>query len=158
MGYLSRDDVLQAEDFETREVEVPEWGGTLLVRELNADEVEQIGLGQLDSRGERDVRKARGIRVKVISWAAIAEDGTRLFKRGDVEKLATKSSRAVQRVFDVIQELSGLGTEDERPLAIECPHCGEPFQVDLVELDERYEAAAEAAEAAGEQEQLPKNE
>lgn len=83
--------------------------------------------------------------MKVISWAAIAEDGTQLFRKGDVEKLAKKSSRAVGRVFKAIQELSGIGTEEERALEIECPHCGEPFQVDLVELDERYEAEAEAA-------------
>lgn len=164
MGYLSRNDVLQAEDFETMPVEVPEWGGTILVRELSADEVEDIGFGQMDSKGNRDLRKAKGLRVKIISWAAIAEDGTQLFNRGDVEKLAKKSSRAVGRVFDAIQKLSGIAIEEERPLTVECPHCGEPFQVDLAELDERYEAEAEAeaeaARAAGEQEQAssPKNE
>jgi len=157
MGYLSRNDVLQAEDFETREVEVPEWGGTLLVRELSADEVERIGFGQMDSKGNRDLRKAKGLRMRVISWAAIAEDGTPLFNKGDVEKLAKKSSRAIGRVFDTIQKLSGIVIEEERLLTVECPHCGAPFQVDLVELDERYaaeaEAGAEAARAAGEPEQ-----
>lgn len=149
MGYLSRNDVLQAEDFETMPVEVPEWGGTLLVRELSADEVEEIGFGQMDAKGNRDLRRAKGLRMKVISWAAIAEDGSRLFHKGDVEKLATKSSRPIGRVFDAIQRLSGIAVEEERLLEVECPHCGEQFQVDLVELDERYEA--EAAKAADEE-------
>lgn len=156
MGYLSRDDVLRVQDFETGEVEVPEWGGTLLVRELSADEVEEIGFGQVDSKGNRDVRKAKGLRAKVISWAAIAEDGARLFSKDDVNKLAKKSSRAVGRVFDTIQKLSGIAVEQERLLEIECPACGGVFEVDLVQLDERYkaeaEAEAEAEKATGEEE------
>jgi hypothetical protein len=146
MGYLSRNDVLQSEDFETTEVEVPEWGGTLLVRELSAAEIERIGFGGMDSKGNRDVRAAEGLRMRIITWAAIAEDGSQLFNKGDVEKLATKSGKVVARVFNAIQALSGIApAEEERPLAIECPHCGAVFQVDLVQLDEQYEAEAEAA-------------
>ncbi len=150
MGYLSRDDVLRAQDFETREVEVPEWGGTILVRELNAEEVEEVGLGQLDAQGNRDLRKVAGLRVKVISWATIDEEGKRLFLAKDVQQLGKRSSQTVQRVFDVIQELSGISAEETRPLTIECPHCTEPFEVDLVELDEQYEAIDK-------EDELPKN-
>ena len=34
--FLSQQDILQAKDLETVEVEVPEWGGWLLLQEISA--------------------------------------------------------------------------------------------------------------------------
>ena len=46
--YLSREVVLAAQDLKTEDVEVPEWGGTLLVRELTVSEFEHLGFLDVD--------------------------------------------------------------------------------------------------------------
>ena len=73
--YLSRDDILAVQDCKSAEVEVPEWGGTVRIRELSASEVESIGLGIATSEGGMDIRRAEGMMAKVVAWAVIDENG-----------------------------------------------------------------------------------
>lgn len=151
MGYLSRDDFLSADDFATREVELEELGGTVLVRELNAFESDEFGFGTMDAKGGPDLRKARGLRVRVVTWATINEDGKPLFRKTDVQRLEKKSGRTVDCITSAILELSGIGVDEERLMMVECEHCDQSFQVDLVELEKEYdELKAKAKEAEGE--------
>lgn len=149
MGYLSRDDFLKADDFATREVELKELGGTVLVRELNAFESDEFSFGVMDAKGGADLRKARGLRIRVVTWATIDKDGKPLFRKTDVERLEKKSGRTVDCISSVILELSGIGVDEERLIMV--GHDGiESFEVDLVKLEQEYdELKAKAKEAEG---------
>lgn len=111
--YLSRDAILTVEDRKTSEVEVPEWGGTVRIRELSAAEVERMGFGVATPDGKTDLRRAEGLMVRVIAWGVIDEDGKQLFTKRDVEALGQKSHRAADRVADAIMKLTGLSEEEE---------------------------------------------
>ena len=50
MALLTRDEILRIQGMRTEEVDVPEWGGQVLVRELPAAVVSRIGMG-LAARG-----------------------------------------------------------------------------------------------------------
>lgn len=110
-GLLTRDMILQALDLPTERVEVPEWGGAVLVRGMSGterDAIEQSVLSK-DGKGLGDVT---GLRARVVAYCVVDEQGQRLFQKSDVERLGAKSALALQRVFEVAQKLSGLSPED----------------------------------------------
>lgn len=138
MTILTRTQILNAKDFDTAEVDVPEWGGAdakVLVRELNAAEQDEIGLQAANPDGSIDVRLTKGMRVKMVHWCVINQDGAPMFEEKDVRKLAQKSSKVISRISDKIRELSGLGSPEEGPAV--CPKCGTVFEVNVSELIKR---------------------
>lgn len=111
--YLTRDRILAVQDFATEVVDVPEWGGQVLVRELSASEVEKIGFDMATPDGGVDARKARGVMQQVVVWAVIDENNESVFNKNDVKELGQKSYPAIQRIASAIMRLSGLTAEEE---------------------------------------------
>lgn len=111
---LSRDDILKSEDLETREVDVPEWGGTVLVRGLTGHERNRYEASVTQQRGKHTVTVLDDITAKLVAACIVDADGKRLFTEGDIGALSEKSGAALQRVADVALELSGMtSTSDE---------------------------------------------
>lgn len=108
MKFLSREHILESSDIQVEEVEVPEWGGTVLVRELTTAEVENFSLRTSTRQGQFDVSRMTGLRTEVVSWALVDEDGNQLLQKDDAEELQKKSHRAIERIFNKVLELSGL--------------------------------------------------
>jgi hypothetical protein len=116
--HLSRDDILKAEDCRTQEVDVPEWGGTVLVRGMTGRERDQFETSMLErGRGGRMVPNTANTRAKVVARCVVDEDGTRLFTDADVAALGEKSGAAIDRVFEVAATLSGLAERDREEMA-----------------------------------------
>lgn len=111
--YLSRDDILNAQDFRTDEIDVPEWGGTVLVRELSAAEADKTGFSMADKQGNIDLSKAEGLAIRVVALGVIDEKHRRVFTEKDVEALGRRSRLAINRVATRIMQLSGLASETD---------------------------------------------
>lgn len=109
---LSRDQILEAKDLETREVEVPEWGGTVLVRALSGTDRDAYEASLVQMRGNKSVPQLGNIRAKLVARAIVDEDGNRLFTDADIKVLGQKSAAALSRVFTVAAEMSGLNDAD----------------------------------------------
>ena len=114
--YLTKDDILKAEDIETREVEVPEWGGIVLVRGLTANERDKLESDTLDQRGKKVTMNLERIRARMVAASVVDENGKKMFTPADVTKLGEKSAVALDRVFEVAQELSGMSAKDVEEL------------------------------------------
>lgn len=107
-----RDQIRQADDIETRLVEVPEWGVTI---ELRTPTVAARGAALADYIDENGlVDRARAYPSLVISCAYDPEDGSLLFTPADIGWLGEKSSAALERLGAVAVELSGLKNVEER--------------------------------------------
>lgn len=117
MALLSRDAILQAQDLPTERVEVPEWGGEVIVRGLTAAERDQFEQSIVEARGKDTRVNLRNIRAKLVALCVVDEEGKRLFKDEDAELLGRKSAVALNRIFEVAQRLSGLRPEDVEELA-----------------------------------------
>lgn len=117
MKYLSREDILGASDLQYEDVEVPEWGGTVRLRGLTGSERDEFEAGIVRRRGRDVEANLQNIRAKLVSLAAVDEDGKRLFSEADVAALGRKSARALDRLFSVAQRLSGLTDNDVEELA-----------------------------------------
>lgn len=107
---LSRDSILAAKDFETETVEVPEWGGSVCVRMMS---------GRERDRFEADQRRDpyRDIRARLAAATLCDEAGALLFTPADIEALAAKSSKALDRVFDAAVRINKLSAADVEDLA-----------------------------------------
>lgn len=108
---LGREQILKASDLPTQRVDVPEWGGAVLVRGMTGterDAIEQSVMAK-DGKGLGDVT---GLRARVVACCVVDEQGKRLFQKGDVDALGAKSAIVLQRLFEVAQQLSGLTQAD----------------------------------------------
>jgi hypothetical protein len=114
---LSRDDILKAADNEPEEVDVPEWGGSVLVRGMTGRERDAFELSMLQpGRGGRRVVDPANVRAKLVARCCVDDDGNRLFTDADVAELGGKSAAAVDRVYAAAARLSGMGADDQEDL------------------------------------------
>jgi hypothetical protein len=109
MPYLNREDILKAEDVETREVDVPEWGGVVRVKALNGYDRDayQASMLQFQKNGQASPELGN-MTAKLVSWAIVDDDGNRMFNELDIGRLGQKSAAALDRVSNVVAEMSGL--------------------------------------------------
>lgn len=112
MALLTREQILQADDSQTRTVQVPEWGGEVLVKSLTGLERGIYQSRLIDQRkGGRTIRLEQ-VQIQLCALTMVDESGKRLFSDQDMKHLANKSAMALQRVFDVAAELCGLSEDD----------------------------------------------
>ena len=114
--YLSRDDILQTQGIQTDEVEVPEWGGKVLVRELSATEVTQIGFAMADEKDTKvkvDLAKLGEYIPHILAWCIVDENLDSVFDLDSIRRLASKSIAPVQRIIAKIMDLSNLSPDEE---------------------------------------------
>ena len=111
---LNRDMILKAAALKTEEVPVPEWGGSVLVRELRGRERDEFEASLTVQRGTELVSDSANMRAKLAARTIVGEDGEPLFTQQDVAALGELSAAALERVIVVASRLSGLG-----PAAVE---------------------------------------
>lgn len=106
---LTRDAILSASDLRTEYVDVPEWGGQVLIRVFSGaqrDRLDAFIHRSIDDRGK--LKDPSGMRTLVCVLACCNVDGSPLFKPEDVDALKAKSSAALGRIFDAASKLNGL--------------------------------------------------
>ena len=112
MSLLSADQILAADDRKYEVVSVPEWGGDVRLRSLSGTELDEFENSMERIVGNKVLRDVRNARAKLIAMSAVDESGQPLFTKAHVIKLGSKSSAALQRLFDAVQRLSGITEKD----------------------------------------------
>lgn len=111
--YLTRDQILTAQDISREEVHVPEWwDGTVLVQGLNGEERDALEGSMIKGKGKNAEVNLANLRAKLVARSIVDEDGNRLFSDHDIPALAKKSAAALDRVYTVAQRLSRITQED----------------------------------------------
>lgn len=113
---LSKDSILTADDLPTEEVEVEEWGGSILIRTLTGRERDQLEANMLVGKNG-DAIDLENVRARLVVAAAVDGEGKPLFQPADIAKLGEKSSAALSKAAAVAQRLSGMSTDDIKDLA-----------------------------------------
>jgi hypothetical protein len=107
VGSLSKDQILQANDNSLMKVAVPEWGGDVFIKVMTC--------GERDAYENEWVRKKEtgvdDFRAKFLARCLVDESGQRLFGNGDIEKLAAKSSKVINRLWMAAMEHNNLSDE-----------------------------------------------
>lgn len=117
---LTRQAILEADDQVIEPMDVPEWGGTIYVRSLTAQERDSYdrAMVRVGPRGEAQTSNAlNNVRALLLVRCVTDKGGTRLFGDKDATALGKKSSAVVQRVWAVAQRLSGMDAEEQEAIA-----------------------------------------
>lgn len=107
--YLSKAEILAADDFVTEAVAVPGWGKgektEVLVRSMsgvNRDRFETLLI----------LKNFENIRAKVCAWTVCDEQGNLLFSESDIIDLGKKSGACLQRVWEAALRLNSITPDD----------------------------------------------
>ena len=112
--YLCREAILNANDIKTEEVNVPEWGGVVLVKALTGAEKDRYEQSVYNLKDGGVIYT--NIRAKLVALSICGEDLKPIFESADIEALGQKSAAALNRVLEVAQKLSGLSAADVEEL------------------------------------------
>ena len=113
---LTKEQILAASP-KLKEVEVPEWGGSVFIRPVTLEEQ-----GKLADLGAKHEKASAAIRIRhctlsLLQWTVCDEDGRQLFTAEDLAGLMSKSSAsAFLRLQDAVLKYSGLTEESRREL------------------------------------------
>lgn len=114
MAILNKKQILEAEDKKTVEVEVPEWGGSVIVSTISGTARDAFEQAICDSKGNYT---GKNIRAKLLIASCVDNKGGALFTKQDIVALGAKSSAALDRLFSAAQKLNAVTDEDVEELA-----------------------------------------
>ena len=117
VNMLTREQILDAQDLQTEVVEVPEWGGAVKVQGMTGRDRDAFEAEIIERKGKDFNVNMQNIRAKLVSLSLVNGDGQRVFTDKDVAALGKKSAVALDRIFTVAQELSGISKADVEELA-----------------------------------------
>ena len=117
MSLLSKTAILAAQDLQTEELEVPEWGGAVRVRSFTGRERDAFEASMVRGDGRDRKVDLTNMRARLVGLTVIDEAGQRLFTDDEVDLLGAKSGAALDRVFAIAQKLNGLSGADVEELS-----------------------------------------
>ena len=117
MTLLSKTAILTANDLQTEDIEVPEWGGAVRVRSFTGRERDAFESSMVRGDGRDRKVDLTNMRARLVGLTVINETGQRLFTDDEVDLLGAKSGAALDRVFTIAQKLNGLSGADVEELS-----------------------------------------
>lgn len=116
---LTRDQILQLTGKRNiQEINIPEWGGTVYVRELTGKERDKLEASVLSTNGNNSKTNAENLRARLVVLAVVDESGNRLFSDEDAKTVGNLGVKGLQRAFIMAQRLSGLSDEEIEELTV----------------------------------------
>lgn len=113
--FLTREQILGADDIKTETVRCPEWGGDVLVKSMSGADRDAFEQSIVNGKGE--VVLHENIRAAILVRTIVGPDKKPLFTAGDIAALGEKSAAALDRCFTVAQRLNGMTPKDVAELA-----------------------------------------
>jgi len=104
MTLLTKQQILAVDDLKTEDVDMPEWGGIVRIRELTAEQ----RLEWNDRAFKSGVVDMREFRHGVLALSIVGDDGNPVFTQDDLAALGAKSVSAIDKLFARVDALNVL--------------------------------------------------
>jgi hypothetical protein len=106
---LSRDEILSKTDLKKQTVNIPEWGGEVIVSEMSGEARDQWeqSLHDKDSKG-----RLVNPRANLVIATVVDEKGNRLFNDQDRDAVGKISSATLEIICRVAQRINKLTVDD----------------------------------------------
>jgi hypothetical protein len=115
---LTREAILAKTSLRSELVKVPEWGGTVRVREMTGAERDDYEAGLVKMQDDKSTDLTMdNARARLVALSCIDGRGARIFSNEDVLALGKLSAAALSRVFDSAAKLSRITADDIEELA-----------------------------------------
>jgi hypothetical protein len=106
---LSKAEILAASDLDTVMVDVPEWGGSVIIRAMSGLQRDLYETSLMEQQDDGTYKvNTENMRSKLVCFTAVDEAGISLFSGDDLALLAAKSAAVLERLFDAAQKINGL--------------------------------------------------
>lgn len=116
MGFLTRAEILDADDRRYDTVACPEWGGDVRLRSISGRQRDAYEASLIDQRGSDRKLNLSNARAKLIVLCAVDGDGAPLFTAEDLRALSAKNAAPLDRLFDAAKALVGMSDNDVKTL------------------------------------------
>lgn len=113
---LSLADILEVDDSELRQVDVPEWKGSVYMKNMSGherDKFETMCIKQTDGKKKVDVKNLKAMLLSLVICDAT---GKLLMARNDVDRLNGKNAAVINRLNKIAQEINGIGLDENEEL------------------------------------------
>ncbi len=104
-----KDKILNSQDYETKEFEVPEWDCILTIRGLSAKGFMAFQSASTQATDEDSLSAF----TTALIYGVIDENGKYLFTKKDLNKLMEKNTAVILRIGAEVLSLSGLDDSEE---------------------------------------------
>lgn len=108
MKNLSRDEILKQTSMQVVDVTVPEWGGTVSVKQMSGFERDAFDRSLVVG----DKTDTTNMRAKLAVATCVDKDGKPLFKPDDADALGKTCASALDRIFKMAAPLNGITQDD----------------------------------------------
>lgn len=106
MGLLNKGAILGADDLKCRDVEVPEWGGIVRLRQLTLAQLDQVR--QDFHGGQVSMLKSA---ANMVAASLVDETGAPLLQPDEFAALQQRHPRVIERLANVCNELNEFTAE-----------------------------------------------
>ena len=119
---LTREYVRECDDLRIEWVDVPEWSkdgertGTF-AKNIGARARDRCERESWEADGDKARLTLENARARWVVQGACDATGTRIFRDEDAEWLGEKDGKAVDRIYEVVQRLSGASVAEEKAAA-----------------------------------------
>lgn len=110
---LNANDILSVNDTQVKELEIPEWGGTVYIKTMTGAERDRF---EMDCAQLASGNYPKLFRARFACTILCDENGKRLFKDGDAEKLANKAGSALDKILEEGMAFNAVSDEDVKEL------------------------------------------
>ena len=120
---LTREEILNIVDIQTKEIHVPIWDTDIYIRQLSRGEQDTYLKRQYGNTRLKQDRKAKEQEISAVSiyghdayicvCGICDESGERIFKMSDLQGLDNKNGEAVGFIAKEVIEFSGMGPDVE---------------------------------------------
>lgn len=119
MAILTR---LQLDDIKlrTQTLDVPEWGGSVIIREMTGTERDayeaSIFGNTAPAKGKDRILNLANARARLVANCLIDENGQRMYKENEVYLLGRLPAAGLDKVYDAARILSGITDDDDKEI------------------------------------------
>lgn len=111
MGLALKDSIIAADDRKTKRVDVPEWGGEVILRGLSGTDRDSWEQSNVIRRGNTAEVNLTGSSARLLVRALVDEEGNRLFADNEWQQLSAKAGHVLSKLADEVIDMSGLGAD-----------------------------------------------
>ncbi|NBT49946.1 MAG: hypothetical protein EBV86_01945 [Marivivens sp.] len=119
MKQVSFADVVNTCNLKEEQLEVPEWGGFIVVREMTAEarDAYEHSLFSQNEQGSFD-KNLSNARAKLIAACVVGPDGKRMFDTEQkITVLGNQPISTINPIFDKCQEINSMGADEIEEIA-----------------------------------------
>ena len=114
---LTKSQIVDVIDWRGTEVQVPEWGGSVMLRTVTAGEREEYETFVIKAKDPKTgLLNTANLRAAFLAMCLCDAEGNRLFSHAEVAEIGKKSAAVIERLFDVAQRHNKLLADDIKEL------------------------------------------